>query len=178
MSQPAQRKEFESFKLCPTTVFGTFQLSIPDFLQELSADEMLWAFPANMKNKIWLVSNEQKDMMLQVTYLDADLPVLKIEDILHHTCSQMRRITPGFQLFAHGTKTVNGVTVACINYKSSTINNDNYNIMFMFSLCKKIFAATFSAPLVYQEEWIQAFLLMIDTLQPINGDAELGRSLD
>lgn len=173
MNQPVQRREFQSFKLCPTTAFDAFQLSIPNFLQELSSAEILSNFPANMADQMWLASNEQKDMLLHVTCLDTHLPTSKLEDILQQTCLQMRRITPGFQLFGRGSKTVNGITVACMNYKSSTISNDNYNIMFMFSACEKSFSANFSAPLVYQDEWTQVFLLMIDTLQQTNNKTEL-----
>lgn len=172
MNQSNQRKEFQSFKLCPIKVFETFQMSIPSFLQELSADEKSLSFPASIADKIWIACNEHKDMLLQVTCLDANPLTLKIEDIFQQTCLQMRRITPGFQLFGHGTKMVSKITVACMNYKSHTINNDNYNILFMFSICKKSFSANFSAPLIYQNEWTRLFLLMIDTLQQIDCETE------
>lgn len=158
------RKEFRSFTLKPTEVFQTFHLSIPDFLKELSTDQIETVVPQNMVNRFWFARNEQRDMYLQINYLDVDFSGKTVEEVFQETTMYMDRVTPNFRRFGSGSKIFNGITISCMDYKSSAIDTDRYTIMFMFTVNDKCFSCSFSAPFANQTEWMQIFLLMIDTL--------------
>ena len=78
--------------------------------------------------------------------------------------AQVGHITPGFQMFGSGTKSVNDITVACMDYKSNSLDGDKYTVMFLFLTKENCYLGNFTTPLTNQKECTQAFLLMIDTL--------------
>lgn len=164
MNQAGMRKEFQSFTLNPTKIFESFQLSIPDFLQELFRDQIESIVPQNMAENFWFSRNEHRDMYLQINYMDVDLEGETIEEVFQRTTKYMDRIMPNFQRLRTGSKISNGILIACMDYKSSAIDGDKYTIPFMFSVNGKCFSGDFTAPLANQAEWMQIFLVMIDTL--------------
>jgi len=158
------REEFSSFKLIPHAFFDAFSLSVPEFLGELSLEDLTAFLPPPMIGSTNFLCNEKRDISLQISRLDDLGTNLDIKPLFKHMGAQIGHITPGFQMFGSGTKSVNGITVACMDYKSNTLDGDNYTVMFLFSTKKNCYLGNLTVPLAIQKECTQFFLLMINTL--------------
>ncbi len=158
------REEFSSFKLISHSFFDTFSLSVPEFLDELSLEDLTAFLPPPMIGSTSFLCNEKRDISLQISLLNDVESNLDIKPLFKRMGTQIGHITPGFQMFGSGTKSINGVTVACMDYKSNSLDGDNYTIMFLFLTKKNCYLGNFTVPLTIQKECTQIFLLMINTL--------------
>lgn len=161
--------DFSAFKLVLVQILDSFSLAIPDFLQEQTVEEISAMFPPALTGNMWLACSDQRDVFLQFSGLDNIPPDTKIQELLQQVGGQVGYLTPGFQMFGSGTKTINGITVACMEYKSHAITGENYTIMFILPAKDKFFIGNLTVPFSRQKECTQLFLLMIDSLL-INND--------
>ena len=163
-NQRSIREGFSSFKLISHSFFDAFSLSVPEFLDELSLEDLTAFLPPPMIGSTSFLCNKKRDISLQISLLNDVDSNLDIKSLLKRMGAQIGHITPGFQMFGSGTKSINGVTVACMDYKSNSLDGDNYTVMFLFLTKKNCYLGNFTAPLTIQKECTQVFLLMISTL--------------
>lgn len=159
------RKEFSAFKLVHHSFFDSFCLSVPEFLEEMSLDYLATILPPPMIGNISFLCNKKRDMNLQISLLKDVEPSTDIKELFKQLGAQIGHMTPGFQRFGRGMKSINGVTVACMDYKSNSLDGDKYTVTFLFLTKKNGYLGNYTVPLINQKECTQSFLLMINTLQ-------------
>lgn len=158
------REEFRSFKLIKYEFFNAVLLSIPDFLQEISDEEKKLKLSPALTENVWVASNEKHDIFFQISQLVDIGAQTDLKALFKQMKAQIGTITAGFQLFGSGTKMVNDIEVACMNYKYTSLGGNKYVIMFLFLSERKCFLGNFIAPFDCQEECTSAFLMLINTL--------------
>jgi len=75
------------------------------------------------------------------------------------------RLTPGYLEYGMKIKQIESHTIACLRFKSNAIDDDMYNIFYLFIHKGKMIFGTFSCILDDQAEWELVFLTCLDTLK-------------
>ncbi|RKI66628.1 hypothetical protein D7V91_11955 [bacterium 1xD42-67] len=161
---PPIREEFNNFKFVQREFFDTIILAIPDFLEEIPTEEKQTKLPPTMVDNAYFFSNKSRDMLFQIQVTADDIQI-DAETLLNQIGAQISGSTAGFQLFGNGTKVINDIIVACMNYKQNSPYGSKYVILFLFLIEGKCFTGSFTVPFDYRAECTNVFLLLIDSLK-------------
>lgn len=162
---PPVREEFNNFKFVQQEFFDTITLAIPDFLEEISTEEKQTKLPPAMVDNVYFFANKSRDMLFQMSQVTADDIQLDAETLLNQIGTQISASTAGFQQFGSGTKDINGIVVACMNYKQNYPYGSKYAILFLFLVEGTCFMGSFTVPFDCRAECTNVFLLLIDSLK-------------
>jgi len=155
-----KREEFSSVGI---------SIYLPEFLKNLSEEDLGRAFPTSEQPVVVRACAEHK-VSFMLNTVDIGLPDGKDEEtaILELFSVQEKavsRLTPGYQEYSTRSKNMDGHTIICLEYRSHALEDDVYNIFFLFVHEGKMIYGTFSCLLEDAAEMNLVFLACLDTLQ-------------
>jgi len=82
----------------------------------------------------------------------------------------LSRIIPGYHTYGKLSKIINGHTIACLLYRSYSLENDLYNIVFTFLNNNQLIQGSFSCLLAEHKAWTPIFQSCLDSLEFKEGE--------
>ena len=133
--------------------------------QKLFSTSESTAIKADFKNKIFFSLNSSQ--------IDITEDQSEEESVLGLMAAQQKaisRLTPGYQEYGIRKKKIDGGhIIACLDFKSNSLENDIYNIFCLFIHKGRMISGTFSCLLEDEIEWNIVFLACLDSLNFIEG---------
>jgi len=146
-----------------------FSIQLPELLEELSVEELRQRFPPA---QLPVSAKVNREYGITFTIFPVTLEMLDIEiadeavtEIMLVQKKTISRLTPGYHEYGAKSKVIDGHTIACLNYKSNSLDDDLYNIYFLFTQRNKLVQGSFSCLLADQVEWNLVFLMCLNTLK-------------
>lgn len=146
-------------------------IRLPEFLKDLSEDERKnrrLSLPdsdvlkMNKEHKVMFALSVNDFSLRQDEHLDEEERVAVMLEAQRRVVS---RIAPGYQEYGVHCKKIDGRTVGYLKYKSNSIEDDIYNIFYLFFGGDKMITGVFSGLMADMEEWNHIFLVCLDTLK-------------
>lgn len=142
---------------------------LPDFLTELSDEEINQAFPLAQRPVI-LKSNTEKKVVFVANMTPVNIPSDIDEgtatlNLFSEQAQALSRLTPGFHDNGARSKKIAERTVVCLEYASYALEDDMYNLFFLFVHGGNMIYGTFSCLFEEQLEMNLVFLACLDSLQ-------------
>jgi len=143
-------------------------ICIPEFLEDLSEDELQQKFIFDQKPTA-LKANLGHKIMFTINAAPIDIhdanPDDSVSELMLMQQKIISRLTPGYQEYGIKMKKFDEHILACLNYKSHSLEDDMYNIFYLFIHKGKMIHGLFSCLLADQVEWNLVFLMCLDTLK-------------
>ena len=144
-------------------------ICLPEILESFSEEQIREKFVL-AQNPTGLKVNTEHKIMFTINSTPMEIPGISPSDdsvnvLILEQQKVISRLTPGYQEYGVKSKLIDGHMVACLNYKSQSLEDDMYNIFYVFLHRGKMINGMFSCPLADQVEWNLVFLMCLDTLQ-------------
>lgn len=152
-----------STKLCSEGV----TMLLPEILQDLNEEELKAIFSSNQTPTIAKRSSE-RNISFSLHYSEIDIReisddfITNVVDVQDQTLS---RVVPGYEKYSIISKQLDGNTVACLLYRSYSLQYDLYNILFAFVHKNMLIQGNFSCLLNEQEAWTMVFQACLESLK-------------
>jgi len=155
----------------PNTSVSIF---LPDFLEDLSEDELNQKFPISKRPAIVKSNTEYKAAFI-VGATDVEVPEdlseeQAVQELFATQQKTISRLVPGYQEYGVQSKKIEDHTIICLEYMSHSVEDDLYNIFFLLVHEGKMIYGTFSNLLEEAREMSLVFLACLNSVQFISDD--------
>ena len=157
------------FSLIPEELIDVgISISLPDFLKDISEEDISKIFPAT-EQPIILRSCTERNVSFLINASDVPKSDSGNEEefvlgLFRGQHNFISRLTPGYVEHGVRSKTIDCHTIACLEYSSNTIDDTLYNIFFLTVHNDKMIFGTFSCLAKDLLEMNIVFLACLSTL--------------
>ena len=155
-----KREEFHSIGI---------SISLPETFRELTEEERNRRPTIPDGSEVVRVDMENKlSFMVNTTPVEIKNTKSEPETVVQLISDQKKvfsRLSPGYQEAGLWRKEIDGHTVACLSYKSNSIEDDLYTVFFLCIHKGNMIFGTFTSVYSDDVEWNPTFLMCLESLQ-------------
>ena len=160
--------EKDNFKMVLTELCAiNTTMLLPEILVDLSEDDLKKYYPNDRRPTIAKKCAERTiSFSLHYSKINSEnVTDDYIPNIVHIQDKSLSRVVPGYEKYNMISKSINNNDVACLLYRSYSIEHDLFNILFVFIHKEKLVQGNFACLLDEHDIWTMFFQSCIESLE-------------
>jgi len=159
---PEDLKDFSLEKHC--FFDNSISLDLPDYMTFMTEESLRQHLVGQIDPAV-AMSSPHGDATFIFERQGLGASKITVDSFLEQERFIFNRLIPGYAEIGYGTKSINGIKVGCVQYKSNAVDKDMINIFFAFKTVDNIMYGLFTAPFEWSDIWTKIFIRCIETLR-------------
>jgi hypothetical protein len=143
---------------------GKLKLYIPKDFEDMAQNLREIKYPSSQRPQI-IKTDETGSINITLNPIDNDLEEQWVKELTDGMKMIIKKTNPANVFFTDGVEVVDGKNIGYFEFKSSSIDDFIYNIMFFFELEGKTVMGTFSCIYKEYENWREIAFQVIKTIR-------------